>query len=378
MGKNRLTYAVSVVAFLLLVLFLPNEMTYFALYTLLLLPVISLVMFLLTVRQIHLSGALSVDFVQKGELAEFVVTVHNRGIFPLAMLEFCLSADRAFVFAEGCDVRSGIRLRAKKKIVCPIMTKHCGLYHVWVEEIKLYDFLGLFCVRQAEKESVVLTVLPRILPLGDEIMHALSQGEIQLGKRNDNEAQEHELRLYQPTEDSRNIHWKASVKRNELMSKYVFDSEQRRVQFYIDTNLRERFAEETRELEDKMTESLVSVMSHLHERSYQLSLAAACGAEVDATMDFLHLYHRAAGLVFGEYDTVGALADILGQKQKIPTMMVLFLHAMDESIQSEIVRLAEGKHQVIVVGFELTNTQVYSESLYQAGVQYLDGEEVLL
>jgi len=224
----------------------------------------------------------------------------------------------------------------------------------------------------------VLTVLPRILPLGSEMIHALSQGDMQLGKRNDSEAEEHELRLYQPTEDSRNIHWKASVKRNELMSKYVFDNEQRRVQFFIDTNLGERFSEETLELEDKMVETLVSIMSHLHEKSYQLALSAACGTEIDTKMDFLYLYHQAAGLVFGEYGDAGALVDTLSESQKNPTMMVLVLHTLDETMCGKIARLAEAKHQVIVVGFALADAQHHSESLHQAGVQYLDGEEVLL
>ena len=97
-----------------------------------------------------------------------------------------------------------------------VPTSHCGKITITTTKMVAYDYLGLFRRRLPENKTCVIYVLPK--PLERELSF--------IGDRNDSilrpkpgggVAECHELRLYRPGDELRNIHWKLSAKTGKLI-----------------------------------------------------------------------------------------------------------------------------------------------------------------
>lgn len=97
-----------------------------------------------------------------------------------------------------------------------VPTEHCGKVTVSMVRAVVYDYLGLFSRRLPAQVSCAVVVLPKPVP-----------AELpRLGSRNDSNwkpkpggglAENHELRLFRPGDELRNVHWKMSAKTGKLI-----------------------------------------------------------------------------------------------------------------------------------------------------------------
>lgn len=97
-----------------------------------------------------------------------------------------------------------------------VPTEHCGRITVTVPRCVVYDYLGLFAKKLPDQAARTVYVLPKPVP-----------GELpQTGVRDDSTfkpkpggglSEYHELRLYRPGDEVRNIHWKLSAKTGKLI-----------------------------------------------------------------------------------------------------------------------------------------------------------------
>lgn len=116
-------------------------------------------------------------------------------------------------------VRGRIRIRRvttgqvwKLKPGKDLPADHCGQLLCLPERIKIYDYLGLFYIRQRKKEPLSAVILPKPQPI-----EHLPDLERQLAqswrpKPGGGFAENHELRLYRPGDSLNQIHWKMSAK----------------------------------------------------------------------------------------------------------------------------------------------------------------------
>ena len=95
-------------------------------------------------------------------------------------------------------------------------TEHCGKMTISMPRTVVYDYLGLFARRLQSQVSCSVLILPKPVP-----------GELpRCGSRNDSGwkpkpggglAENHELRLFRPGDELRNVHWKMSAKTGKLI-----------------------------------------------------------------------------------------------------------------------------------------------------------------
>lgn len=107
-----------------------------------------------------------------------------------------------------------------------IPTEHCGRITVTVPRCVVYDYLGLFTKKLPEQAVRTVYVLPKpvagVLPQtgvrNDSILKPKPGGGL---------AEHHELRLYRPGDELRNIHWKLSAKTGKLIYREAMIQAQR-------------------------------------------------------------------------------------------------------------------------------------------------------
>ena len=108
---------------------------------------------------------------------------------------------------QVCRVRLGDRLP----------TEHCGALELLPCRMWISDYLGLIRIPIWKKEAAVLRVLPRpvsVQPPPDVERYRSSTWKPKAGG---GYSENHELRLYRPGDQLRQVHWKLSAKTGKLI-----------------------------------------------------------------------------------------------------------------------------------------------------------------
>lgn len=98
-----------------------------------------------------------------------------------------------------------------------LLTDHCGMRHVRIWRLWVYDYMGLFRRRIRKVEECTMAVEPAPVP-----MKQLPEIQTQKvcswkPKPGGGFAENHELRLYRPGDDLRQLHWKLAAKTGKLI-----------------------------------------------------------------------------------------------------------------------------------------------------------------
>lgn len=96
-------------------------------------------------------------------------------------------------------------------------TTHCGHVDCSVDRSRVYDFLGLFWIPARQPHAAAVSVYP--IPVQPSRLPNLSQFLIRQRrpKPGGGFSEEHELRTYRPGDNLRDVHWKVSVKTDQLI-----------------------------------------------------------------------------------------------------------------------------------------------------------------
>lgn len=116
----------------------------------------------------------------------------------------------------------------------PLPTDHCGKLVFRTKKGRVYDFLGLFYwpLRKSAAVGVVVMPKPVALPNPPDLQRYMA-GAWQV-KPGGGFAENHELRLYRPGDDLRQIHWKLSAKAGKLVVREAMEPRRGRMLLTMD------------------------------------------------------------------------------------------------------------------------------------------------
>lgn len=100
--------------------------------------------------------------------------------------------------------------------------KHCGYYNVKIKKIRYYDIIGIFYKEEKINDSLDVYVFPNNIELANvssfEKMSYLSN-EYSTNKKGDDYSEIFDVHQYRENDQLKHIHWKISLKKNELFVK---------------------------------------------------------------------------------------------------------------------------------------------------------------
>ena len=98
-----------------------------------------------------------------------------------------------------------------------VPTGRCGMMRVSYEKLWICDYLGLFRRKLAQTGNAVLYILPRPVQTDPPPKKESGITNLWRPKRGGGFSEEHDLRLYRPGDDLRQIHWKMTAKTGKLI-----------------------------------------------------------------------------------------------------------------------------------------------------------------
>lgn len=325
MIKNRIVYISSLLILMALILIYEDVVTYVAFYTTLILPFISLFISILSKRNFSIKEQILEPEIIKGKTTFYNVIIKNNSYLPQTSVNVKFLEtphinlkDTHHLFALGA--------RKKYETSFEIEAKYRGIYSLGIESIILYDFLGLFSFKQKHQRRLTLTVLPRILEVDDISLKTSTEGSEQ---NRDLRSEEDysivsDLRKYNISDGYKKIHWKASAKRNELISKNFGTTKKDSVVLILDTT------ETSIEEDDELLEAYVSVLNYVSRSGFDVSICCMQISQIKGEFSFL--YKQISNVRFEDDDFITYLKDFIKMQVDEDNLIIFVKELSDELI----------------------------------------------
>ena len=214
MAKNWLIYILALLGTFVFFLFYQMWLAWYCLVLLLLVPVLSLLIALLSFGGVRISME-SPKNAKIGEtpILKIHVKTKKTAIFSIARMQILITENmtgetsRKRAFAQGNTIME-----------IPVDTSHCGSYRYEIDRIRVFDPFGLFGFPVKRKASCEVVVHP--VPQMPEAMPRLNGFKAKtLRKSSSSYSEIYDVRDYVAGDPIKNIHWKASAKKDALMVK---------------------------------------------------------------------------------------------------------------------------------------------------------------
>ena len=138
-------------------------------------------------------------------------------------------------------------------------TDHCGAIQITPARLWIYDYLGLWRFPSGRKTSSLLTVLPQPVKPEQLPKPHLFTASGWKPRPGGGYAENHDLRLYRPGDDLRNIHWKLTAKSGKLIYREPVEPLRKRMTVTLELS-------GTPEVLDRKLGSLLWTMDYLLEQ----------------------------------------------------------------------------------------------------------------
>ena len=362
MRRNRLIYGAVVLVLFTFITLRYSSMTYAAFYAALILPFISFILAWLAKQKINISENLNHNFITKKERVEYKVKIQNRGFIPCFFA--CLHFDLQHIGLDSDVTEEYFSLKSfgSYDSIVKISGKYRGIYDVGIENAVIYDFLGIFKFKLNYKRELRLTIAPQIIKIPDLELEAISEGEATVKRylQGKDYSMISELREYQPTDTYKQIHWKATAKRDELISKDPQETDQLATAFFVNNERKQKTLASALAKEDKIMDVVVSAMSHCYHLGHRMALQSLTPKYLrthrtgypEFTTDFTRLYHEASILLFGDYgDFNHLLTESLSFGDTLENVFI-FTQRVDRNLLSSLqpFKLLDSKITLFIFG----------------------------
>lgn len=329
MTANRIYYAIAAALSVFFFTALPCRVSVALLCAVIIMPLMSLVLLLSAYAGVEVHQGLNCISVYKGEKVR--VNVYARCARRLSFAFADVRVRRAEPDAK-CPRRADVTMCASfghpVAVGFDVSCRYRGAYMIGASEVRLYDLLGLFCLKKKMSMSKV-TVYPRIysvvgLTVDNRLIGQTSMTKNSLKK--DDILISH-VRDYQSSDRPKSIHWKASSKLNKLMVKDYEPLKEVGVYIVMDTEKKSGERDALVPREDKIIEAAVSLasccLSEMLTAKVVYTGPGVISREINELQDFPPVYSALACMEFCGDDVVKTVRSLINERTGGSNLMVV-------------------------------------------------------
>ena len=260
--RNTIRYIVIIILDIIVMVVFHSYINFILLVGLIIFPIYSIVGVYMARDNLTLRIETPVEPMGKGEEFEVRYILRNESWFPIVNVNLNLMFSNSFYDKTG-EHTLNIPVRAKKetKVTYPIVMEYCGRFQVEVAEITLLDVLGVCLVKLPIHETAECLVFPKGHNRNKEAGYIYMRGVTEAMESKEKGYDFSDIsgiREYIPGDKLQDIHWKLSVKKDELMVKERVSVSAMQLNVLVDfVNNDDMCAEGVLELADSITKAFV-------------------------------------------------------------------------------------------------------------------------
>lgn len=230
----------------------------------------------------HISVTISMETTaSKKETKMGYVTVENTSIFPVAKLYCSITLNNRLTGEKEKEIlRMSAAPKGKTKKVFELSSAYCGYLQAEITGLYLMDWVGFLpvkCKKTAKAKIAVLpdTFTPHVFLRMSSVMREDADAWSQVYKGND-QTEVFSLREYVPGDSLKQIHWKLSSKKGQLIFREASLPIEKSLLIFWDKNTGETTPKEM----DAMAECVTSVSQVILNQGYYFTLGWTDGRQI--------------------------------------------------------------------------------------------------
>lgn len=342
-------------AALVFIYFYGGEIPYTIFYVIVLLPVVSLLYTLLVFVRFKYGQDTDKKFVTKGDKVNFIFSIHNEDFFLFPYVKVSFYGAKT-VFANQFQVKNfSLAPFHGRTFSFELLCNYRGNYEIGIDSVEIEDFLGLFKFRYSVFDPKFVTVYPRIVYLDRFLLKTDFQSESHsvLNSRQEDMSTVADVRNYAFGDSLKRIHWKLTAKSGSIMVKKFQSTSETSVVMVLDLKKNNYNNGENVMIEDKVIESVVSVLHYCLYNWIPVNLVYYSDGLVNINsrnhLMFNEIYELLAKVKFNQSIPVKDLVEVYVNGTIAKTNILIFTSNLDYELYNQIYKTSVSGYDVSLI-----------------------------
>jgi uncharacterized protein (DUF58 family) len=227
MIQNKIRYVVIlIIAGFLAILYNQYYMAILFL-AVVILPFLSLAILVYVHKRLSCQVNSVVHIANRREAVPIMIQLRNPTIFPIANIYITISYYNTFSNVRKYytqDVNVSVDRHGLAQVTCSLSSEHTGNLVISLSRVRIFDYLKIFSLRKKNLGQIKVAILPSYHELTENYLDNRNRMQIESDsfssvKSGDDPSEVYAIREYREGDRATRIHWKLSVKQNQLMIK---------------------------------------------------------------------------------------------------------------------------------------------------------------
>lgn len=193
--------------------------------------------FLLFAILCYIYGRVSFELISNSHISNrretipISIQIHNPTIFPIPNMGITIKYSNSFSRDKKThkqEFNVSVDKHISTTVTCNLISEHTGNLEIKLSKVRIFDFLKVFSLRKKNLGEVKVAVLPYYYELTEDFLENRSRMQIESDyystiKAGDDPSEVFAIREYREGDRPQRIHWKLSMKQDQLMIKDFSD-----------------------------------------------------------------------------------------------------------------------------------------------------------
>jgi hypothetical protein len=268
MKINRLIFAAAIIGSSVFASYFGGNISYALFHLSIFIPIVAFLYTLYVYFRFKIYQKMDSYLVVKGDWTVYSFVIANEDYITFRNVKVNFLGDKSTIEAAHQIAEYSLLPSESERLETRIKCNYRGEYCVGVDSIEVTDFLYLFSITYPISSKLKVVVLPRVVPL-EQLGIAPPQSDVKNPLRAGNAAAEEldtEMRKYNPGDNRKQIHWKASAKMRELITRKYQHIPKAEIILFMDLMMIKEEELKVVIAEDKIIESVLAISNFYAQR----------------------------------------------------------------------------------------------------------------
>lgn len=346
MKRNRIIYFILLLGSGIFVSFYGGFITYMLFYFMLLLPVFALIYTLYVNIRFKIHQTVGAVKIIKKEAVPYEFILANEDIFTFNSIKVTFHEDKSHIKQDEEMTDHCLAPKSSRKITGTIYGDYRGTYEVGAKSVEIKDFLYLFKVTYPMRSKLKMIVRPRVLPIEKFNLTSFAKdfNNTKFNPKPENETIDAELRKYVKGDSRKLIHWKASARKQELLTKRVTDMEEQEIFVIVDMTKGKETEDAILITEDKIIELALAVTNSFCHARIPVNASYDWGGvqtiSIRSRKDFNDFYNICSKVEFGAAVSIQSLVEEIALRHMTDDYLIIITAELTRQLHDRLMHYA--------------------------------------
>jgi len=264
MKINRIVCILFIVGSVVFASYIGGNISYALFYVSVFIPVISFLYTVYIYARFKIYQSLDSHMLVKGDWNNYSFVIGNEDFIAFRNIKVNFLYDKSTIKKSDETIEYSLLPGERERLETQIRCNYRGEYFIGVDSIEVTDYLYLFTITYPLASKLKVLVLPRVLKieqLGLAPAFIDPKNPVNVSNMVEEEL-DTEVRRYNPGDNKKRIHWKASARAGTLLSRKYYKKPKAEAVLFMD--LMKITADELQVViaEDKIIESILAVANY--------------------------------------------------------------------------------------------------------------------